>query len=107
MNFKGDFFLGHRVHVIDRNKTKNIILSNKIFTLFTWSSFFLVILIFFFSETKFSETKIDFFSDTKFSETETCFSRPNFPKPRLFSKTKFFETKTETLKNWQKFRDRN
>ena len=28
------------------------------------------------------------------------FPRPNFPKPRLFSKTKFSET--ETLKNWQK-----
>ena len=45
------------------------------------SSFFLVILIFIFSETKFSETK-----------TETFFFRPNFPKLKLFS-----ETETETF----------
>ena len=58
----------------------------------------------------------DIFSDTKFSETETFFRDQFFPKlkPRLFSETnffrnrdffsetKFFETKTETLKNLAK-----
>ena len=34
-----------------------------------------------------------FFSETKFSETQVFFPRPDFTKPRLFSKTK-----TETLK---------
>ena len=41
---------------------------------------------FFFSETKFSKSKID-----------TFFLRPIFPKPQLFSETKFCETKTETF----------
>ena len=72
---------------------------------------------FFFSETKFSETET-FFRRPKFSETETetFFPKPNFPRPRLFSETKFFrnrnrdffsktkfsETETETLKDFAK-----
>ena len=47
----------------------------------------------------------DFF----FSETtsEIFFSRPNFPRPKPFSKTKFSETKTETFLRDQIFRNRD
>ena len=64
--------------------------------------FFLVVLIFCFSEKKFSETKTKTFFKTKFYERDQIlrnwnrgyFLETNFPKPkpRLFSETKFSET---------------
>ena len=84
------------------------------------TSFVICNLDFVFFKTKFSETET-FFQDQIFPK-RSLFPKPNFPKPkpRLFSETKFFETKTETFfprpnfpkpklkpsKNWQKFWNR-
>ena len=63
---------------------------------------FLLFFFFLFRDQVFRNQNQDFFFETKFSETETFFSRPNFPKLRLLSKTKFSETETETLKKLAK-----
>ena len=128
------------LHLIDGNQTKKRYQnSNKKFALFTWSCFFLI-WIFPFPRPSFTKPKSKlffrdqifrnrnfpqrpnsakpkprlFFPGPKFSETETetFFSRPNFPKPTLFSETKFSKTETETLQKLsslktEKFRNRN
>ena len=55
--------------------------------LFTWSRFFLVILILSFRRPSLPKPKAGLFFKTKLSESETFFPRPNSlkPKPRLFS----------------------
>ena len=55
--------------------------------LFTWSRFFLVILILSFRRPSLPKPKPGLFFKTKLSESETFFPRPNSlkPKPRLFS----------------------
>ena len=68
--------------------------------MFTWSSFFLVILIFLF-ETKVSKTKTETFFETQFSQTEmkTFFeTRLSKIKTETFiSETKFSETETDHM----------
>ena len=83
------------LHLIDRSKTKKDHNSKKRFALFTWSSVFIVICFFLFRNQVFRNQNQDFFS------------RPNFPKPKLFSETKFSETETETFFRDQLFRNRN
>ena len=49
----------------------------------------------------------DIITSTVFVIWIFSFPRPNFPKPRLFSETKFFETKTETFFRNQIFQNRD